>query len=423
MFGKSLTDITLTDLESLVVNKVPETTRLDYKECLPADDKDGKRDLLQDITALANTVGGYLVYGIREEVVDGKNTGIPEQLVGILGLNENEVGLWIENLVRTCTEPRLVGVQFHTVTLNDSTSILILGVPRSWSAPHAVSIQKHWRFYARNSRGNYQMDVNQLRDAFSLGSGIQDKLISIRDSRIDYLTRKYQTARQEPIPLVAIHVLPFDSLRTDHSLNILSSRNNLEDLELGRGIPVHGSAINFDGLLVKRNEEYLQLFNSGRTEEVVTRINCSREEPAVKAEFLERSCILSLGLRLRLLKRLQLSGPMFICISVLGVKGHRLEAKGHDQLSNSLFDRLLPFPGLDRSDLVISPIFLESLDAIDLDDDTTRFSNVASVLRPALDSLWNGFGVERCLHYDLKEAYKGHMSVSDSYRLDYDLEL
>ena len=74
--NKPLDQLTEADFLELIANKVPESKTLDYKVDLKFGDRD-KREFLADVTSFANTTGGYLLIGIKEE------SGIPTALTGI----------------------------------------------------------------------------------------------------------------------------------------------------------------------------------------------------------------------------------------------------------------------------------------------------------------------------------------------------
>jgi len=60
IFKKHPIDINYEDIESLKNNKIEESEILDYKEELI-----GENNLLKEITAFANSRGGYIVFGIK----------------------------------------------------------------------------------------------------------------------------------------------------------------------------------------------------------------------------------------------------------------------------------------------------------------------------------------------------------------------
>jgi hypothetical protein len=65
--GRSLNEINLDDLRLLVDNRVPESFHLEFKQTAYGRAPDERREMLRDITALANADGGYLIIGMRED--------------------------------------------------------------------------------------------------------------------------------------------------------------------------------------------------------------------------------------------------------------------------------------------------------------------------------------------------------------------
>src|SRR5437660_11102768 len=121
MINKRLDDIDANDLQGLCDRRVRESGELDFKETVPRKDDKGKSEFLRDVTSLANTNGGDLVYGVTEErEADGSNTGIAATAPGIGNLNVDEQTLWMLNVIRDNRQARLVGVQFQTAALHSS---------------------------------------------------------------------------------------------------------------------------------------------------------------------------------------------------------------------------------------------------------------------------------------------------------------
>lgn len=78
-FTKKVTEMTFSDIRALVNGKVPESSILDYKEEMISANKLGKL-----MTAFANGSGGYIIIGISEEIKDGKKTGKPDNIIGVV---------------------------------------------------------------------------------------------------------------------------------------------------------------------------------------------------------------------------------------------------------------------------------------------------------------------------------------------------
>lgn len=88
---KPINSITESDLNALVKNKVSEDEGLDYKlEMYGTSDSD-KKEMLRDVSAMANGRGGHILIGIREEA---------EVAVEIVGIDRAEVA--VERILSSC---------------------------------------------------------------------------------------------------------------------------------------------------------------------------------------------------------------------------------------------------------------------------------------------------------------------------------
>ncbi|MBN4944840.1 ATP-binding protein [Stenotrophomonas maltophilia] len=54
-------------VEALVQDRAQESVHLDFKREQPSKKEDGRKELLKDVCALANTEGGRIVYGVEED--------------------------------------------------------------------------------------------------------------------------------------------------------------------------------------------------------------------------------------------------------------------------------------------------------------------------------------------------------------------
>ena len=67
VIDKEFDDININDIEFLVDNKVAEGLLLDYKVQNYSRTNNGKKELLKDITAFANSSGGDLIIGVGDD--------------------------------------------------------------------------------------------------------------------------------------------------------------------------------------------------------------------------------------------------------------------------------------------------------------------------------------------------------------------
>jgi predicted HTH transcriptional regulator len=124
------------DLQRLIEDAVTEGRRVDFKISLPGPTDADKREFLADVTSFANSSGGQLYFGIREE------GGFPVELVGLDIENLDDAIQRLENLTRDGIEPRLPSLRIESVTLSSSSKpIVVLDIGRSWALPHAARLR------------------------------------------------------------------------------------------------------------------------------------------------------------------------------------------------------------------------------------------------------------------------------------------
>lgn len=161
MLNQPIETIDEAALAELVINQVAERRDLEFKRDLPGRNDEQVKEFLADVTSIANAQGGDLIFGIADE--EGVAVGLP----GVAVENVDQEMLRLENIIRTSVDPRLIGVRLHWAGLQAGTGALIIRIPAGLSSPHRVVFKNSGRFYNRNSRGKYEMDVHELRHAFT----------------------------------------------------------------------------------------------------------------------------------------------------------------------------------------------------------------------------------------------------------------
>jgi hypothetical protein len=146
------------DLLGLIKDQVAESLTLDYKASASLQRTDGKKaDLSKDVSAFANSAGGLLVYGIKE------NGHIPTELDE--GLNPDEISKeWLEQVINSRISRRIDGIQIQQIYLTGTRTgrvAYIVAVPASARAPHMASDH---RFYKRFNFESVPMEEYEVRD-------------------------------------------------------------------------------------------------------------------------------------------------------------------------------------------------------------------------------------------------------------------
>jgi len=124
------------NLQRLIDDGVPEGRGTEYKVDLAIATDQEKKEFLADVSSFANTVGGVLYIGIKEENL------LPVELTG-MAITDQDIEIQrIESLMRNGIEPRLQGVNILPVRLSSSRLVIVLEIPQSWALPHRVSLKK-----------------------------------------------------------------------------------------------------------------------------------------------------------------------------------------------------------------------------------------------------------------------------------------
>ncbi|MFD5748963.1 helix-turn-helix domain-containing protein [Streptomyces sp. NPDC127033] len=133
LLGARLDDLSYHDIESLVGNpEAAEAEDLDYKRDHYESSDKGKEELAKDVAALANHRGGVLILGMAEA------KGVPSLACGI-DLDDHHLRRMRQVIANNTAPP----VPFEPILVPKpnaaGTGFLLLAVPRSPQAPHAVT--------------------------------------------------------------------------------------------------------------------------------------------------------------------------------------------------------------------------------------------------------------------------------------------
>ena len=401
MIGKPFDLIEKADIEALVVNQVPEGRTLEYKEQLPGQSDADKREFLYDVSSFANTSGGDLIYGVKEKRdAEGKPTGIPEKACGLTNLNADTEIRRLGSLIRDGLDPRIVEVPIRSVEGFPNGSVLLVRVPKSWASPHMVTHSGVSRFYSRDNRSKYPLDVSQIRSAFALSEELPEK---VRRFRLDRLAKIDSGEAPMPLskqPAIVLHVVPMAAFDPSTRLDVATLASKNAQLQpIG---PVSGWAprFNLDGFVSYDQppssptcRSYLQIFRNGAIEAVQCRLIDLEQEyiqqnipqfrnqnvpKRIPSTRLEKETIAGVGRCLTLLKDFNLQPPGFIMLTLLRVKGYSLWA-----------DQDYSGDEIDHDNLVLPDVIAEDFAA-----------EPGRLLRPIFDVLYQAAGHERCSHYD-----------------------
>jgi hypothetical protein len=389
IFNKALDEIKVEDILLLVENKITEGGRLDFKrDHYGRSDKD-KREFAADVTAMANASGGHLIIGVGEDQgrassAEGVETSDPDKLV-----------LMAAESLRSMIEPEIFGLKTRWLRLADSRGFLIIHVPRSWSAPHAVTFEKSCKFHLRDENGNHQMSVQEIRRAFTFAGEIENRLRDFRNSRIEMLKRNEgPLATSVDEPKLIFHLLPLTALTDPRQIQFGPHESGIGPFS-ARGF---NSLHSIDGFVTYSGPEeitqaaraFTTLFRSGIVEAVGGILaGNSGTTPTLNLTGIEKSLIDMTACCLRELNNREITYPFYAMVSILNAKGHAAPASSdRDAIS-------YPYRG---KDLILPELLI---------DEKNIKSAAPAILRPLFNLLWNAFGWPQSTNYDRDGIWNG----------------
>ncbi len=271
MIPKPFDAILKFDIESLIQDQVREGRTIEYKSILPSKDDEGKREFLADISSFANAGGGDLVYGITE------SSGVPQEICGLKGNLDSEMQR-LENTHRSGLNPRMPGIRMRPIDGFPQGPVLLVRIPRSWASPHMVIFNNLSRFYTRDSSGKHQMDVTEIRGAFSLSEALPERIRRFRDERLGRIIANETPIRLQSGPKMIFHILPMDSFMLNFNFDVIYLKERLKHGLCPIASMVLSTRVNLDGLVTHAGNgldecrAYTQIFRSGQIEAVATDI-------------------------------------------------------------------------------------------------------------------------------------------------------
>jgi predicted HTH transcriptional regulator len=214
--GRPLSEQGYSDLKAFLEQQVGEGLTLDYKREL-TDSPRNRGELCRDVSALANSQGGTIVYGVDEQGSD--RTPILPPHGTARRLSNQAVEEWAAQVLRDGVQPR-IGVEMGTFGMQETPDkcLLVVRTTASPLAPHMVTLKGDNRYYGRfYRRSNYEnriaeeYEVREMMErARRLYLGIEEDLARrgySEPSSSDFGDNPYTRRLADP-PVTAFALLP-----------------------------------------------------------------------------------------------------------------------------------------------------------------------------------------------------------------------
>ena len=372
--NRPLEQITLSDLEFLLSNEVPEGRTIEYKAKLPKSNDGDKKEFRRDVISFANADGGDLIFG-----VETSTHGVPVRIAGLEGIDADAETTRLAGMVSTGINPGIApAVRFHRVATRDGAIVLIVRVPRSLRGPHMLTFQTASPFVRRSATGKQEMDVDDIRDAFLRASEHPQRVRAFHLQRVEHYETQGFPALFTSVPRIVIHAIPF---------NAFDQRNVRSPSDLQRfatAIPTYLAPAtddrpNLDGYVrfaryENRVKSLVQVFRNGTIEAVAELpIDMNDSQRILYAGWIDPNLISWVSTVLAELKGDLSAAPLTFLVSLNLLGRARLAFDDRRSAAASgEFDRV--------------KFLLPEAVAEDLSQPANE------VLRPTLDGLWNAGG-------------------------------
>lgn len=147
-------------IEQLISDGTEESLTLDYKDARSLARSDGKKmDISKDVSAMANSAGGIIIYGVAE-YQDKARKHLPQKIDPVdRTLFSKE---WLEQIISSSIQPRIAGVTIHPVPIATATDhvVYVVEIPQG----HVAHQAKDYRYYKRFNFESVPMEDYERRD-------------------------------------------------------------------------------------------------------------------------------------------------------------------------------------------------------------------------------------------------------------------
>ncbi|WP_040005634.1 AlbA family DNA-binding domain-containing protein [Fibrisoma limi] len=386
LFGKRADKLDLSDIYRLVNNRIQESKNLDFKKELKISSGDDRKEFLADVSAMMNTEGGCIIFGIEEaKGADGKNSGIACSVNGIQVINVDSTLQQIESLVENGLDPKSKSLIFSPIHIDDNNYVLVVGIPQNIGLPSMVSYSGTNKFYSRGNTGKYLPDVIGVNQMFTRAMSIKEKAEAFRQERIQLVRSQEFLTNIDTVGSYFMHVVPLGrqgdalvNLNFQPTIDFL--RSNLKVIEGLGGQPrynVEGYCMYYEKHDNRLVDTYAQIFRDGCLEFYTNRHILGR--PYVHGHRLENIVIENFKSTLNIYSQLAVEPPFVVFLSLFDLE--TLVIKNNDFHESTSV--------IGRKRMLFSPLLVDNLDV-----------SPASHMKPILDIFWQSGNMEGSPNYN-----------------------
>jgi len=256
MFEKDFENIEFNDIESLISSGLTESQVLEYKERVWDKSDSGKKEMLKDITSMANKYGGYFIIGIKEG-----NNGEAREVV-----NVDDAETRRDEILATIfsgIQPR-IPIKIK-ILASSGTSVMVINIPNSYRKPHIITFQGMNQFWIRHDRQKMAMNIHEIEESFLYSLTHTNRIESFFQSRKLEVMNEIGGITPEPTMLLGIYPIMADRRMVDVSDRTIREKlKNINNDNASILRTINNPRPSYNGLLLDIDDSIrLELYRNG----------------------------------------------------------------------------------------------------------------------------------------------------------------
>jgi hypothetical protein len=290
----------------------------------------------------------------------------------------------LDSILSSGLDPRIRHVG-RVISCQGGAKALVIRVERSWIGPHRVIFKGHDKFYGRNSAGKYQLDVNQLRSAFTFSSTVTERIRAFRADRIIALSNNDTPIPFVNDPKIVLHCIPVESFAGQPQYDVLPFKQNPLLLR-PMGSTSFDRRLNLEGIVIFGGGSpactYTQLYRTGVIEAVQGSVLASeyKGKTLIPSVAYERYVLNYLPDCFRALQQIGANVPVAVALTLIGTRGL--------EMAVDRFDFEVAYP-IKENMLILPEVIVQ------------EFSTPhGKILKPMFDLVWNACGLANSRNFD-----------------------
>ncbi len=185
--------MTLDKIENIVKNNIRESNSLEFKHAnalynIYSKTENEINEFTKDITAMANSNGGTIIYGIQE-YSKGNNRGKAKCLTPI---DRDKISIeWLEQIMNSRIQPRIQKYKFFEIDINTNQFILAIELQQSTTIHQA----NDKRYYKRYEFQSLYMDDWEIKALINRNNNPVIEEVIYIEKKPDYIIKQFNKMR------------------------------------------------------------------------------------------------------------------------------------------------------------------------------------------------------------------------------------